>query len=262
VYREVVRDSRHYFDLNAEDRGPALDESELRRLEEVLGVRLPEALVEMLRIRNGGWMRYSAFPMSRRARDGTRVASFYELMGVDSDGCGLFQIPYLRNEWGIPEWAVMLCGDGHAWIALDYRRGDDPAVVWLAPADEEDAPPEIIDLAPTFQTFLDGLQIDDDGICWGITEPTAIVLDRIRERHGVRLSERFDAIVLPAREESTGRVKLSSNRGGRDELVWPEFPAVRSLLRFDVAGDQRGETASWVQALGFEALLIHDGTAR
>jgi hypothetical protein len=256
-----VRDPRHYFDLNADDRGPPLDERELQRLEAMLGVRLPEALVAMLRVRNGGWMRYCAFAMPRRASDGTTVASFHELMGVEADGRGLFGVPYLRQEWCLPDWAVMLSGDGHTWIALDYRGREQPGVVWMASADEDDAPPEVIELAPTFEGFLDGLRIDDDAIWWGLAEPTAIVLDRIRERHGVRLSNQFDATVLPATERSSGRVRLSSNRGQRDEFVWPEVPAVRSLLRFDVAVDQRAEAASWVQALGIEALLVHDGTA-
>jgi hypothetical protein len=256
-----VREPGHYFDLNADDRGPALDETDLRRLEETLGVRLPEALVALLRVRNGGWLRYDTFPLPERAWDGTTYASFYELMGVDPDGRGLFQIPYLRGEWSLPDWAVMFCGDGHTWLALDYRKPDAPTVVWLESADEDEAPPAVTALAPSFEAFLDGLRMSDESTCWGFTEPTGIVLDRISTRHGVRLSSQFDAVVQPAQGRTSGRVQLSSNRGRREELVWPEFPTMRALLTFGIEAEQRKDAEQWVSGLGLEATLIYAGDA-
>jgi hypothetical protein len=47
---------------------------------------------------------------------------------------------------------VLLTGDGHWWIALDYRKPGEPSVTWLdADAEEELA------LAPDFRSFVEAL---------------------------------------------------------------------------------------------------------
>jgi hypothetical protein len=52
----------------------------------------------------------------------------------------------------MPERLVLLSGEGHWWIALDYRRGDEtaePSVSWI---DNEVG--EQIELAPDFASFV------------------------------------------------------------------------------------------------------------
>ena len=49
---------------------------------------------------------------------------------------------------------MLLSGDGHYWVALDYREGRaEPAVVWFDNEVDED-----IQLAPDFLTFVEGLR--------------------------------------------------------------------------------------------------------
>jgi hypothetical protein len=102
-------------DTEHEVRPPLTDEA-VARAERILGVRLPEAYLSLL----------------------------------------------LLREWGMPEGFVLLTGDGHWWIALDYRRsGPDgpPSVVWYDNEMDED-----VQLAADFETFVHGLRShwDDD----------------------------------------------------------------------------------------------------
>jgi hypothetical protein len=54
---------------------------------------------------------------------------------------------------------VLLCGDGHWWIALDYRNapGGEPSVVWYDNELRQD-----LRLAPTFRVFVEGLRPQTD----------------------------------------------------------------------------------------------------
>ncbi|MFJ2034370.1 hypothetical protein [Streptosporangium sp. NPDC087985] len=67
----------------------------------------------------------------------------------------LLDTPYLIEEWGMPSPVVLLSGDGHHWIGLDYRgcgRAGDPAVAWF----DADLNTELA-LARDFRSFLEGL---------------------------------------------------------------------------------------------------------
>ncbi|MBZ0235605.1 MAG: SMI1/KNR4 family protein [Deltaproteobacteria bacterium] len=253
-----MRELRCYFDLNADEPRPPLDSADLARLETLLGVRLPTALVALLRVRNGGTLRLSRF--RRRGGGSGDVVTVGTLAGVSVGGGvhDLFRVPYLRGEWEVPEWAVMLSGDGHSWVALDYRESVEPAVVYL---DESDDGFAVVELAPSFEAFLDGLELEEGQTCWGSQAPTGIVLDAIRSQHGLRLSDRFEATVFAASTQASWRVRLRSNRGHRDELVWPEFPAIRAILECDIDADQRIDAVRWISALGIPFELLHDPAA-
>ncbi|PKR42273.1 hypothetical protein CWE27_26710 [Streptomyces sp. EAG2] len=46
----------------------------------------------------------------------------------------MLDTPYLVREWGLPLAIVLLSGDSHAWVGLDYQGGGsdgDPSVPWL-----------------------------------------------------------------------------------------------------------------------------------
>lgn len=137
---------------------PPLTDEAVRDAEKVLGVRLPEALLELLRVQNGGVVvdERSAFP-SGPTSWASDHAPFDSLMGIGAAErtTSLLDTPYLVGEWGLPSPVVLLTGDGHWWIALDYRTcGPDgePSVVWLDADDESE-----LALAPDLRTFLAGL---------------------------------------------------------------------------------------------------------
>lgn len=133
-----------------------LTDDAVREAEALLGVRLPEALLELLRVQNGGTVvdERSAFPTTERTSWAPDHVPFDSLMGIGTSGgsLSLLDTPYLVEEWGLPSPVVLLTGDGHTWIALDYRAGGEPSVVWLDVDDESE-----LALAPDLRTFLDGL---------------------------------------------------------------------------------------------------------
>jgi SMI1-KNR4 cell-wall len=139
---------------------PALSPGSVAEAEETLGVRLPASLVELLEIQNGGSVAddLEAFPTSEPTSWAEDEVPFDTLMGIGPPGdvLTLLDTPYLIEEWGLPSPIVLLSGDGHYWIALDYRecgpRGE-PKVGWFD-ADRESE----LALAPDFRSFVERLQ--------------------------------------------------------------------------------------------------------
>jgi hypothetical protein len=82
-----------------------------------------------------------------------------QLFGIGPGGqdrsLSLSDTPYLIEEWDLPSPLVLLSGQGHYWVALDYRAcGPDgnPSVIWL-----DDAKEDAIRLAPDFRAFIERL---------------------------------------------------------------------------------------------------------
>jgi hypothetical protein len=96
----------------------------------------------------------SAFPTAEPTSWAPDHVPFDSLMGIGTADrtLSLLDTPYLVEEWGLPSPVVLLTGDGHTWIALDYRVGGEPSVVWLDADDQSE-----LQLAPDFRKFLDGL---------------------------------------------------------------------------------------------------------
>jgi hypothetical protein len=82
------------------------------------------------------------------------------MFGIGATGEGVLQSAELLREWNMPDALVLLTGDGHWWIALDYRRSGPsgpPSVVWYDNEVGED-----IQLAADFRTFIEGLRSEDE----------------------------------------------------------------------------------------------------
>jgi hypothetical protein len=59
---------------------------------------------------------------------------FESMMGIGTADMSILDSPELDLEWDMPSEPVLLTGDGHCWIALDYRRSGpagEPSVVWF-----------------------------------------------------------------------------------------------------------------------------------
>uniref|UniRef100_UPI003F83BE8F SMI1/KNR4 family protein n=1 Tax=Bacillus safensis TaxID=561879 RepID=UPI003F83BE8F len=60
---------------------------------------------------------------------------------------------YLIKEWELPEGLVLINGDGHTWVAMDYRKTkENPAIHYFDVEMEED-----FKLANSFDEFIEGL---------------------------------------------------------------------------------------------------------
>jgi hypothetical protein len=134
---------------------PPLTGEMLADAESRLGVTLPGEYVQLLRIQNGGYTRGFKFPMPPRVSTAAEDELFDELFGIVTDpeidtGSNVLESGYYTEEWDLPPRQVLLCGDGHTWISLDYRHGPVPSVVWIDVECEEE-----IQIAPSFAAFLE-----------------------------------------------------------------------------------------------------------
>lgn len=62
----------------------------------------------------------------------------------------VFESEALRHEWGLPEGLVLFEGDGHHWLALDYRDAGPAARVILIDSDTLAE----VEVAPSFAEFV------------------------------------------------------------------------------------------------------------
>ncbi|MEU3247379.1 MULTISPECIES: SMI1/KNR4 family protein [unclassified Streptomyces] len=136
-----------------------LTEEAVREAERVLGVTLPAVLLDLLRVQNGGSVApgLNAFPTNRPTSWSEDHVPFEDLMGIGRRErmTSLLDTPYLVEEWELPSSIVLLSGDGHCWISLDYRDcgpNGEPSVTWF----DTDLGTELA-LASDFRVFVENL---------------------------------------------------------------------------------------------------------
>jgi hypothetical protein len=77
-----------------------------------------------------------------------------EFAGVNPDEHGsVFNSEYLSETWGLPKNLVLLDGDGHTWLALDYRESNVEPKVMVIESDEC----ETLLVSNTFKEFIQHL---------------------------------------------------------------------------------------------------------
>jgi hypothetical protein len=114
-------------------------EERIQELESELGLRLPEAYRSFLM--EGGDR--SLCPFTIRVPEGLAgpLAAYAGSGGIRVEGIlgvdktkpsNLFENSYLIDQWALPERLLLLDGDGHSWVALDYREAEfDPPVIFI-----------------------------------------------------------------------------------------------------------------------------------
>jgi len=129
--------------------------------EERLGKKLPNSYKELLQTQNGGYLTKSAFPteVNNHSADGYIPVELIHGISRDPDNIyGVLTTEYMTEEWELPNGLVLLCGDGHTWIALDYRGDlEEPKVVFLDVEMEQE-----IELSQDFGSFIEGLIDEPD----------------------------------------------------------------------------------------------------
>ena len=149
-------DLHHFWGSNYYSHPPLTTEM-VRHAEQVLGVTLPAGLIKLLEVQNGGYTQGCAHPMSRHTTWAENHVPLEELAGIVIDPNhrtvqNLLLTECMTQEWGLPEKQVILSGDGHYWITLDYRAGPNPSVAWIDVECGED-----MQIASSFDEFLSGL---------------------------------------------------------------------------------------------------------
>ena len=141
---------------------PQLTDEMVEFAQAKLGVKLPAEYLSLLRIQNGGYTKGFGFPMTQKTTWSDDHVPLAELAGIVTDAKietvqNILDSPEMTNEWGVPPRQVLLAGEGHWWVTLDYRNGDIPSVAWIDVECDED-----LQVAPTFADFLAGLRPDEE----------------------------------------------------------------------------------------------------
>lgn len=138
---------------------------DIEDVEALLSVQLPETYKKMILEQNGGTLALNAYPSPKNTDWGSFV-KVEAIRGIGKEN-GILESDYFINEWNLPKDLILLDGDGHSWIGLDYRqKKENPPVVFIDT--ERD---QLFELASNFDVFLNGLtSIDDTSSSYGDIE--------------------------------------------------------------------------------------------
>jgi hypothetical protein len=141
---------------------PRLTAAAVARAEKRHGVKLPAAYLELLAVRNGGYISYNQFPsaaVKKRKLRGSDVP-VRGIAGVGGPGpYELTRMTASMAGWGVDtDRFLALDGEGHYWICLDKRSTGEPSVAYVASEDGAAGEIESCTIARTFAAFLRGLE--------------------------------------------------------------------------------------------------------
>ncbi|WP_144678753.1 MULTISPECIES: SMI1/KNR4 family protein [Bacillus] len=129
-----------------------INEAEIAKAEKKLGVTLPDTYKKLILEQNGGYTIHNAFPTTHSNSWAEDHIRFNHLLGIAEDE-GIMESAYLIKEWELPEGLVLINGDGHTWVAMDYRKTkENPTIHYFDVEMEED-----FKLADSFDEFIEGL---------------------------------------------------------------------------------------------------------
>lgn len=131
---------------------PPLTDKILEKAEETLRVKLPKSYIHLLQEQNGGYIIYDSYPSDVPTSWADDHINIEFLFGIGEEN-GILESDYFIREWNLPNNIVLLSGSGHSWVALDYRHTkEEPPVIYIDVEWDQ-----IFELAPNFNTFLNGL---------------------------------------------------------------------------------------------------------
>ncbi|MGE9762651.1 SMI1/KNR4 family protein [Pseudomonas sp. PDM20] len=147
---------------------PAPSDELIAQIEAECGYRLPDAYVELARLRNGGAVERCCYPMDEPtgwAEDHIAITGLYAIGRTATYSlCGDLGSAFMRAEWGYPDIGIGIANTpsaGHEMIMLDYRQcgpQGEPRVVHV----DQEADFAITEVAPDFATFIRGLVSEDE----------------------------------------------------------------------------------------------------
>lgn len=153
------------------------DKETIDLVERKLQLKLPKDYVNLMKIQNGGYLRRNLFKMNEEE------IILDELFGISANEAeGILRTIYMREEWGLPENIILLSGDGHSWVFLDYRKNRElPSVSYVDLELGEDYV-----LAASFTDFIHALYEDES------------FEEVVQGAEGVYTKEEFERIVEEA----------------------------------------------------------------
>lgn len=123
--------------------------------EEKLGIELPTLYKDLINKQNGGYIKRTVLPIDFSTSSVEDYIEVDSIFGIGEEG--ILNSQFLINEWNLPNNLVLLNGDGHTWVAMDYRaKTKNPSVVYIDVEEHIE-----VQLASSFSEFIEGLQERD-----------------------------------------------------------------------------------------------------
>ncbi|MEC0278767.1 SMI1/KNR4 family protein [Bacillus halotolerans] len=133
-----------------------ISDNEIKNVEKKLNLTLPEQYKKLIIQQNGGLINFNAFPTDQETSWAEDHIEVDHLRGIGKD-LGILESEYLIKEWGLPQRLLLIQGDGHNWVALDYRlTNENPPVHYFDLELNND-----IKIAVSFDEFLSKLYTHD-----------------------------------------------------------------------------------------------------
>ncbi|MCI0640159.1 MAG: SMI1/KNR4 family protein [Gemmataceae bacterium] len=149
-----------WHDVVDEYTGPPLTDDMVRVAEKIIGRKLPESYLRLLRIRNGGYPRRDCFPTSQPnswAEDHIQIQTVFGVgFDLGIDGPRGFKL----RDRGCPDLGIVIAdtpSGGHDFILLDYRACGPHGEPKVAHVETEGGVSAPVVIAPDFETFARGL---------------------------------------------------------------------------------------------------------
>lgn len=127
------------------------DSDILHSVEKRLKLKLPQEYVDLMKTRNGGSLARKIFKLNK-----DEIFIEYILGIGGSEDEGVLTTIYMSKEWGLPRDIVLLSGNGHTWVFLDYRKDkENPSVSYI----DKETDLDLI-IASNFTDFINKLSFD------------------------------------------------------------------------------------------------------
>ena len=108
-----------------------LTEEDIKKAEEIFKIKFPEAYLNILKDQNGGEIIYNAFSILENNFLSEPFIEVEYIYGIGKNP-GILDTQYLLNEWEMPKGLILFNGDGHTWLAFDYRNeSSEPPIVYI-----------------------------------------------------------------------------------------------------------------------------------
>lgn len=143
---------------------PLTDEI-IKKAEELFNVTLPNSYIAILKQQNGGQPICNAHPSPVPTVWGETFVIVEHIKGIGA-GNGILENDYYIKEWELPEGLILFNGDGHTWLAFDYRDATSAPPIVYVDVDLE----QTIQIADSFEEFLTNLYLENEEFDFGEME--------------------------------------------------------------------------------------------
>lgn len=145
----IWEEESHEFKLQS------LTDDMVTSAEEMFGITFPDAYLAILKEQNGGRILYNAFPHSMAPVQDDAFIPVDHIKGIGLQN-GILDNAYFLNEWDMLEGLILFSGDGHTWLAMDYRNiVSNPPIVYV-----DNEAEQITQVAGSFDEFLTKLSLE------------------------------------------------------------------------------------------------------